>query len=62
VAVRVTEQVHGAVGAPVMVPVVPLIESPVGRPAADQVKVETPACESVAEFDTGEMAVPVTLL
>ena len=58
VAVRTTEQVHGAVGVPVMVPTDELIESPAGRPEADQVSV-APDWESLAEFVTGEMAVPV---
>jgi hypothetical protein len=58
----VTEQVHGAVGVPEMVPVEALTDRPAGSPVADQVNVETPTCESVAELDTGEMAAPVTLL
>ncbi len=60
-AFRVTEQVHGAVGVPVTVPVEALTESPAGRPVADQVSV-APAWESVAEAARGLTAVPVTAL
>ena len=42
-----------------IVPVDELIDSPAGRPVADQVRV-APDWESVAEFVTGVMAVPVT--
>ena len=46
------------VGVPVMVPVEELIDSPAGRPVADQVRV-APDWESVAEFVTALMAEPV---
>jgi len=59
VAVTVTEEVPGAVGVPLIVPVDELIDSPAGRPVADQVRV-APDWESVAEFVTGVMAVPET--
>ena len=55
----VTEQVHGAVGVPVMDPVELLIVSPAGRPVADQVSV-APDWVSVAELETAVIAVPVT--
>ena len=55
----VTEHEQGAVGVPVTDPVEELIESPEGRPVADQVRV-APDWESVAEFVTGVMAEPVT--
>ena len=60
VAVSVTEQVHGAVGVPLIVPVDELIERPAGRPVADHVKDVMPDSESVAELVTAVMAVPVT--
>ena len=47
------------VGVPLIVPVDELIDSPAGRPVADQVRV-APDWESVAESVTGVMAVPVT--
>ena len=37
-AVTVTDEVPGVVGVPVMVPVEELIDSPAGRPVADQVR------------------------
>ena len=59
VAFTVTEQVHGAVGVPVMAPEVELIDRPAGSPVADQVKV-WPDWVSVAELVRVVMAVPVT--
>ena len=47
------------VGVPEIVPVDELIDSPAGRPVADQVRV-APDWESVAESVTGVMAVPET--
>ncbi len=58
-ALTVTEELAGAVGVPEIVPVEELMDSPAGRPVADQVSV-APAWESVAESVTGVMAVPVT--
>ena len=48
------------VGVPVIAPVEVLIDSPAGRPVADQVRV-APDWESVAELVTAVMAVPVTV-
>ena len=62
VAVRVTEQVQGAVGVPEMVPFEVLMVRPVGRPVADQVKDDTPDCESVAVLVRAVMAEPVTFV
>ena len=53
VAVTVTEEAPGAVGVPEMDPVDELIESPAGRPVADQVRV-APDWESVAESEGGD--------
>ena len=47
------------VGVPEIVPEDPLMDSPAGRPVADQVSV-APDWESVAESVTGVMAVPET--
>ena len=49
VAVRVTEHVQAVVGVPVMVPVELSIDSPAGRPVADQVSVAVDEV-SVAEL------------
>jgi len=62
VAVSVIEQAHGAVGVPEMVPVEVLIDSPAGRPVADQVNDDTPVWESVAELARVVMAEPVTFV
>jgi hypothetical protein len=62
VAVSVTEQVQGDDGVPEMVPVDVLMDRPAGRPVADQVKDDTPACESVAVSASGVTAEPVTLV
>jgi hypothetical protein len=59
-AVSTTDAEPGVVGVPVMVPVELLIESPAGRPVADQVITGLEAV-SVAELVTGAMAEPVTL-
>jgi hypothetical protein len=59
VAVSVTEQAQAVVGVPLIVPVVELIDSPAGRPVADQVNDDTPVCESVAESVSGVMVEPV---
>jgi hypothetical protein len=61
VALRVTEQVQGAVGVPVIDPVELLTDSPAGSPVADQVK-DAPDWLSVAESVTAVIAVPVTAL
>ena len=45
-----------------IVPVVGLIDSPAGRPVADQVKDDTPDWESVAELARVVMGAPVTLV
>ena len=52
VAVTVTEEVPAVVGVPVMAPVDGSIESPAGRPVADQVRV-APDEESVADTARG---------
>ena len=61
VAVRVTEDVPGVVGVPVIDPVAELIDNPAGSPVADQVKDDTPDCESVAVLARAVMGEPVTL-
>jgi hypothetical protein len=55
----VTEQAQGAVGVPVIDPDELLMDSPLGRPVADQVSV-APDWVSAAELETAVMAVPVT--
>ena len=60
-AVTVTDEVPAAVGVPLMAPVAVLIDSPAGRPVADQVRV-APDWVSVAEEVRMEMAVPDTLV
>jgi hypothetical protein len=55
----VTEHEQGVVGVPVIDPVELLIDSPLGRPVADQASV-APDWVSVAELETAVMAVPVT--
>ena len=59
-AVMVTEQVHEVVGVPVIDPVEELIDRPVGRPEALQVRV-APDWESVAALVKVEMAEPEAL-
>ena len=57
VAVTVTEQAHAVIGVPVMAPVVRLIESPTGRPDADQLA--TVAVDEVSEAETVSVAMAV---
>jgi hypothetical protein len=60
VAFTVTELDPGVVGVPVMVPLVPLMESPAGKPVADHEVMVAVEDESVAPLVSGVMAVPVT--
>ena len=57
----VTEHAQAVVGVPVMAPLEVLIDSPAGRPVADQVMVAVDD-ESVAELVSVVMAVPDTLV
>jgi hypothetical protein len=59
VAVTITEPLPAAVGVPLMLPEVGSIESPAGKPLADQVT-DSPDSESVAELVRVEMAEPDT--
>ena len=59
VAVTVTEEVPAVVGVPVTVPVEALIDSPAGRPVADQVERRASTRSRWPEV-TGAMAVPET--
>ena len=57
-AVTVTHELPAVVGVPEMVPVTASIDSPVGRPEADQWVMVAAADESVAPIVRGAMAAP----